>query len=160
MYRAPKSVRFEGNLQEKYVRERAPEFAQFITNLGRFASNQEWVSRLLYYQFWALFKVEYIYLYATPHWFTRLDRTLAALHLEYVLAGRQKWEGYRIWLQAPCADFVQQTLLDSRAEYTRYFEYATMSRMVERHVAGTHNYLSDINKALTVQLICSSLLRS
>jgi len=31
--------------------------------------------------------------------------------------------------------------------------------MVERHIAGTHNYLEEINKALTVQLIFSSLLR-
>jgi asparagine synthase (glutamine-hydrolysing) len=159
MYQAPEETREAGDLQERFVRERAAEFARFVTNLGRFTSNSPSVTRMYCYLFWALFKVEYIYLYATPHWATRLDRALAGLHLERLFSGRQKWEGYRIWLKTAFAEFVRDTLLDSQAEYTRYFDYDGMRRMVERHTAGTHNYLEEINKALTVQLIFSSLLR-
>ncbi len=32
--------------------------------------------------------------------------------------------------------------------------------MVDRHIAGTHNYLNEINKVLTIELICSSLLKN
>jgi len=159
MYQAPESSRVAGDLQERYVRERAPELARNITNLGRFASRNPIVTKLFYYAFWALFKVEYTYLYATPHWFTWLDRKLERWHLERLLSGRQKWEGYRIWIKTAFAPFLHDTLSNPQAEYTRFFDYQTMARMVERHIAGTHNYLEEINKALTVQLIFSSLLR-
>jgi asparagine synthase (glutamine-hydrolysing) len=159
MYRAPLAVRNAGDLQERYVKDQAPELARFVTNLGRFAG-PAWASRLAYYPYWTLFKIEYLYLYAMPHWVTRVDRALPNLHLEYLFAGRQKWEGHRIWMKTHFADFVRETLLDPRAEYTRYFAFPVVSQMVERHLAGTHNYLHEINKALTVQLICASLLRS
>jgi len=32
--------------------------------------------------------------------------------------------------------------------------------MVERHIAGTHNYLEEINRALTVQLVFATLLKT
>jgi asparagine synthase (glutamine-hydrolysing) len=159
MYQAPRGSRAAGDLQERYVRERAPEFAQSITNMGRFASCNPLATRLCYYAFWALMKVEYTYLYATPHWFTRVDRKLERWHLERLLSGRQKWEGYRIWIKTAFAPFLRETLSDPQAEYTRFFDYRTVHKMVERHIAGTHNYLEEINKALTVQLIFSSLLR-
>jgi asparagine synthase (glutamine-hydrolysing) len=159
MYQAPASCRKAGDLQERYVKERAPEFARFITNLGRFTSNSPLLTKLCYYPFWTLFKVEYIYLYATPHWFTRLDRTLESWHLERLLSGRQKWEGYRLWAKTHFAKFLRETLSNAQADYTRYFDYKTVNQMVERHTAGTHNYLEEINRALTVELVCSTLLK-
>jgi len=160
MYQAPKGSRAAGDLQEMYVKDFAPEFAAFITNLGRFASPNPTLTSMAYYPFWVLFKIEYIYLQATPHWMTRLDRTLAGLHLERLFGGRQKWEAYRIWIKTHMADFVQSTLLNPQAEYTEYFDYATMSRMIRQHVAGTHNYMREINRALSLQLIHATLLKA
>jgi len=160
MYQAPINCRAAGDLQERYVRENAPEFAQSITNMGRFTSRNRVVTKLSYYFFWALFKVEYIYLFATPHWVTRLDRKLERWHLERLLSGRQKWEGYRIWIKTAFAPFLHDTLSDPQAEYTHFFDYQTVLTMVERHIAGTHNYLNELDKALTVQLIFSSLLKA
>jgi len=160
MYQAPKGSRAAGDLQEQYVKDFAPEFATFITNLGRFASSSALVTKLAYYPFWALFKTEYIYLMATPHWMTRVDRMAGGLHLERLLSGRQKWEGYRIWIKTHFAEFINDTLLNPQAEYAEYFDYPTISRMVRQHVAGTHNHLLEINRALSLQLVYSGLLRS
>jgi asparagine synthase (glutamine-hydrolysing) len=160
MYQAPVSTRGEGDLQEQYVKERSPELATIPTNLGRFAGGGRLANKLHYGPLWALFKVEYIYLYATPHWMTRIDRALEGLRLERFFAGRQKWEGYRIWLKTDFADFVRQTLLDPGAGYADFFERSAIEKMVMRHTAGTHNYLNEINRALSVELICSSLLRA
>jgi asparagine synthase (glutamine-hydrolysing) len=159
MYCAPKGSRAAGDLQERYVKERAPEFARFVTNLGRFSSTSPMLTKLCYYPFWAMFKVEYTYLYATPHWLTRLDRALASWHLEKLLSGRQKWEGYRIWMKTHFDGFLRDTLSNSQADYTRFFDYKAVNQMVERHTAGTHNYFDEINRALTTELICSSLLK-
>jgi asparagine synthase (glutamine-hydrolysing) len=160
MYQAPVGSRAAGDLQERYVKERAPELARFITNMGRFYSNNPLATKLAYYPFWALFKVEYIYLWATPHWVTRLDRAAERLRLERLLGGRQKWEGYRIWMKTHFSEFIRQKLLNSQAAYTAYFDYGQVSKMAARHIAGTHNYVNELNRALTVELICSSLLRS
>ena len=160
MYQAPLGSRTAGDLQERYVRERAPEFARDITNMGRFSSSNPLVTKFFYYLFRAYFKVEYVYLHVTPHWLTWFDRKLEYLHLERLLSGRQKWEAYRIWIKTAFAPFLRETLCDPQADYTHFFDYQTVRTMVERHIAGTHNYLEEINKALTVQLISSSLLKA
>jgi len=118
------------------------------------------VTRFYYYLFRIFFKVEYVYLQATPHWLTWFDRKLEHWHLERLLSGRQKWEAYRIWIKTAFAPFLRDTLCDSSAAYTQFFDYQTVRKMVERHIAGTHNYLEEINKVLTVQLISSSLLKA
>jgi asparagine synthase (glutamine-hydrolysing) len=160
MYQAPAGSRAAGDLQERYVRERAPEFARIITNMGRFTSSNPLVTRFYYYLFRIFFKVEYVYLQATPHWLTWFDRKVEHWHLERLLSGRQKWEAYRIWIKTAFAPFLRDTLCDSSAGYTQFFDYQTVRKMVERHIAGTHNYLEEINKVLTVQLISSSLLKA
>jgi asparagine synthase (glutamine-hydrolysing) len=159
MFQSPAGVRVEGNLQEQFVREQNPQLAEIPTNLGRFVSDSRLVTKLAYTWYWALFKVEYIYLYATPHWLTCLDRKLGKLRLEQIVTGRQKWEGYRIWAKTEFADFIRQSLLNPGAYYARYFEKAAVERMVTCHLAGTHNYVNEINRALTVELIASTLLR-
>jgi asparagine synthase (glutamine-hydrolysing) len=157
MYQAPDGIRADS--QENYIRHESPELSVFPTNLGRFISNNRTITKLMYFWFRTLFKVEYIYLYATPHWLTRIDRILEKLRLERILAGRQKWEGYRIWIKTDFADFILQTLLDSAAEYTNCFDRRTVERMVTSHIAGTHNYLNEINKVLTIELVYLSLIR-
>ena len=160
MYQAPAGSRAAGDLQERYVRERAPEFARNVTNMGRFTSSNPFVTKASYYLFRAFFKVEYIYLCATPHWLTWFDRKLERWHLERLLSGRHKCEAYRIWVKTAFAPFLRDTLCDPQADYTQFFNYQTVRKMVDRHIAGTHNYLGEINKALTVQLIFSSLLKA
>jgi len=160
MYQAPLAVRTEGRVQEQYVKDKSRALGTIATNMGKFACENRMVTKFLYGAAWALFKVEYIYLFATPHWMTRVDRTLAKLRLEKVLSGRQKWEGYRLWIKTHFSDFIQGTLLNPRANYTRHFEKKTVERMVRGHVAGTHNYLNEINRALSVELIYSTLLNS
>jgi asparagine synthase (glutamine-hydrolysing) len=158
MYQAPSAVRTDGRVQEQYVRDKSRELSTISTNMGKFACDNQMITKLLYGAAWAVFKVEYIYLYATPHWLTRVDRALAKLRLEKILSGRQKWEGYRLWIKTHFSEFIQETLLNPQANYTRHFEKTTVERMVRGHVAGTHNYFNEINRALTIELIYSTLL--
>src|SRR5262249_39530507 len=126
MYQAPPEVRASGRMQEQYIRDKCRKLTAVATNMGVFASDSRMVTKFLYLVLWALFKVEYIYLYATPHWMTRIDRAIEGLGLERILAGRQKWEGHRIWIKTEFPDFVRQTLLSPGAHYIRYFERATV----------------------------------
>jgi asparagine synthase (glutamine-hydrolysing) len=160
MFQAPAGLRSSGELQARYVTENSPELAAILTNLSRSGQSNWLIKELFYLAFWSLFKAEYIYLFATPHWLTRIDRALERLRLERFLAGRQKFEAYRIWIRTKLADFIRETLLSSKAYYTEIFDRKCVEKMVTRHLAGTHNYLDEINKVLTVELIYSSLLKS
>jgi asparagine synthase (glutamine-hydrolysing) len=156
MYQAPPNVRASRELQVRYIKEKDRKLGEVATNLGGMG-NGGW-DKLSYVLYWSLFKVEFIYLYATPHWLTRLDRKLEKLRPERILAGRQKFEGYRIWIKTHLADFFREVLLSHQARCTEFFDKAWVEKVVLRHIAGTHNYLNEINKMLTVELICSSLL--
>jgi asparagine synthase (glutamine-hydrolysing) len=159
MYQAPMGLRAAGNLQDTYVRQKGGELARVQTNLGRLSGNSELKRRLLYFILRGLFKVEYTYLFAAPHWATRLDRSLESLRLERIFAGRKKWEGYRIWIRTRFADFIRDTLLSRNAFFSRFFDMKMAERMISRHIGGTHNYLNEINRLLTVELIHLTLLR-
>ncbi|MEA3275196.1 MAG: hypothetical protein U9Q81_07905 [Pseudomonadota bacterium] len=165
MYSAPADARARGSLQERYVSERSPEFGAFMSNLGRFASvggmarNNPVLTQLASGALRALFKVEYIYLYGTPHWLTAVDRRLSRWHLERWLSGRQKWEGYRIWMTDRFSGFLRETLLSTNARFGDFFVEKRVKTMLMQHLAGTHNHITEINKVLTVELICSTLLK-
>lgn len=159
MYQAPPALRLSRDLQARYIKSKSHELGALPTDLGRIVYGNRVASKLAYLPLWALFKVEYIYLYATPHWLTWIDRRLERLRPERVLVGRQKFEAYRIWMKTHLAEFIQDTLLNPRAGCTEFFNRKSLARVVSGHLAGTHNYLGEINKMLTVELVYSSLFR-
>ena len=159
MYQATPALRSSRDLQARYVKEKGHDLSDVPTNMGRVREKRQPMDRVAYGLYWALFKTEYIYLYSMPHWLTRLDRKLEKLRPERIVVGRQKFEGYRVWFKTHLADFLRDSLLNPQAHCTDFFDKAWLARVVGRHTAGTHNYIFEINKMLTVELICSSLLR-
>jgi asparagine synthase (glutamine-hydrolysing) len=158
MFQADSGVRATGQLQPRYIRENSPELNAILTNMGGLGSGGPLVMKVRYLIHRALFKMEYYYLFATPHWLTRIDRRLEKLRLEKIVAGREKFEGYRIWIKNKLADFIMQTLSDPNAHYVQFFDRRLVQNMVARHLAGTHNYLNEINKVLTIELAYASLI--
>lgn len=158
MFQAPPEVRASRDLQARYVKEKGGRLAALPTNMDTIGSGNRLLSKLTYIPLWALFKAEYTYLYAAPHWMTWADSRLEKLRLERIFAGRQKYEGYRIWFKTHFAEFIRDTLLTPNAWCTNFFDKAAVKRLVMRHTAGTHNYISEVNKMLTVELIHSTLL--
>ena len=159
MYRAPHELRASRDLQARYVRATDKGLSDVPTNMGRATGNGQPLGKIAYGLFWALFKVEFIYLYATPHWMTRLDRGLEKLQLERIIAGRQKFEGYRIWFKTHLSEYLRDKLLNPQAYCNEFFDKEWVQKAVMRHTSGTHNYLNEINKMLTLELIGSTLVR-
>jgi asparagine synthase (glutamine-hydrolysing) len=160
MYQADTSLRASRSLQARFVKSRRPEISGIPTNMGKVRENGQLMGRIAYGLYWALFKMEFVYLFVMPHWLTRIDRKLERLKPETIIAGRQKFEGYRIWLKTHLADFVRSTLLNPQARCSEFFEKKWVEKVVEGHTAGSHNYLNELNKMLTVELIYSTLLKS
>ncbi len=159
MFQSPHVLRASGSLQADYVRQHSARLNAVLTNLSRSGEGSRIKKEILFQLFRALFKAEYIYLFSAPHWLTWLDTRAERLHLERLLAGRQKFEGYRLWLRTQTADAVRQILLNPNAGLTEFFDKRAVERVVERHLRGSHNYLDELNKMLTVELIYASLLK-
>jgi len=160
MYQVVPELRATRALQARYVRGKDPALIDVPTNMGKVREYIQPMDKVVYALAWAQFKVEYIYLYSMPHWLTRLDTKLRGLRLERIITGRQKFEGYRIWFRTHLAEFMRDLLLNPRAHCTEFFDRAWLNKVVMGHTAGTHNYLIELNKILTVELICTSLLAS
>jgi len=159
MYRAPEGVRLSRELQVKYIKKEFPELSNVPTDMGKLGKNGEPPGKLAHSFYWALAKAEYIYLYSMPHSLTWVDRKLRWLHPERAIVGRQKFEAYRIWTTTYFAESIRETLLNPQARCSEFFERDWIRKVVERHTAGTHNYLYELNRMLTVELIYSTLLK-
>jgi asparagine synthase (glutamine-hydrolysing) len=111
------------------------------------------VSGGLRFLLYALFKMEYIYLYSLPHWMARLDALLRPLAPQRLLAGRYQLTSYRLWFRDELSNYVKEVLLDPRATSRTYLNRGTTERIVRGHIDGRANYMTAINKLMTVELI-------
>jgi asparagine synthase (glutamine-hydrolysing) len=93
-----------------------------------------------------------------PQWLARLDRKLAAFHLEKLFLGRQKYYHFRTWYRHQLASYVKDILLDRRSRSRFYVNGAALEPLVNAHVSGLRNYTTEIHKLLSLELLHRTLL--
>src|SRR5215472_18541798 len=153
MYQAPAGVRASNQPQRRIIRECNPNLSAIITDRGYREQTDPIVSTLLELYYYALFKAEYTYLYALPHWLTKLDSICSRVNRGRLLFGScQKFEYYRIWFREELSDYVKEILLDPQTAKRPYFDMKSLEMMVRAHTNGTRNYMNEINKAMSVEL--------
>src|SRR5437879_2708952 len=99
------------------------------------------------------FKAEYAYDYGMPQWVARVDRILSTVPLERLILSRTKYYHFRVWYRAELSMYVQEMLLDSRTLSRPYIEPKALQMMVQGHLKGNRNYISEIHKVLTLELL-------
>jgi hypothetical protein len=156
-YQAPAEVRSGNQAQLRLIQRRSPALAKILTNRGTAGSSNNFVSRCSQIFYYSLLKADYVYLYAMPNWLTRLTSRGPFLGLERLLLGYQKFEHYRLWLKNEFASFVREVLLDSRTLNRSFFNRPFIEQIVFGHTVRGDNYFYEINKALTLELICRQL---
>ena len=152
MYRAPAGLRSSNQPQRNIIRESNPKLSAIISDRGYGEQTNSLVAKFLEMYYYALFKADYTYLFALPHWLTRLDALVMAVNGGRQLFGSQKFEYYRIWYRREVSDYVKQVLLDSRTLNRPYFDGKQLEMMVRTHTSGTRNYMNEITKALSLEL--------
>jgi asparagine synthase (glutamine-hydrolysing) len=100
-----------------------------------------------------LFKAEYAYDVGMPQWLTRLDHAFSRFHLQRLFLGRHKVFHFRVWYRDALANYVQETLLDSRSLSRPYLNRRVLQAMVRGHLNGNRNYTLEIHKVLTLELV-------
>lgn len=106
--------------------------------------------QLFYY---VVFKAEWYHNTGMPHWMSKLDSTVAPLQLEKLILGRNKFDHFRKWFQSELSDYVREILLDKRTTDRPFLNGKFLEKMVNGHIKRDRNYLREINKTLTVELI-------
>ena len=153
MYQAPSNIRTSNKIRIRLIKDSNPALFKIMTDMG-FGGGYNFVfsksAQLLY---WVLFKAEWYYGTGMPHWLAKLDYTFAPLHPERLILGRHKYEHYRMWFKNEISDFMREILLDKRTHDRSYLNKEFLEEIVLRHIKGDRNYVNEINKALTVELI-------
>jgi len=99
------------------------------------------------------FKAEYAYDASMPQWMARVDHAFSALHLERLFLGRHKFLHFRVWYRDILSSYVREILLDGRSLARPYIGRAALKNVVHGHLENGRNYTSEINTALTLELI-------
>lgn len=153
MYRAPVGIRASNQPQRQIIRECNPDLSAITSDRGYGEQTNPLLSKFLELYYYALFKVDYTYVFALPHWLTKFDSVCMCLNGGRPLFGSsQKFEFYRIWFQRELSDYVKEVLLDPQTAKRPYFDMKCLEMMVQTHTRGTRNYMNEINKAMTLEL--------
>jgi asparagine synthase (glutamine-hydrolysing) len=158
MYRAPAGLRATNTPQRRIIHERNPKLSAIITDRGYVEGENLLLAKCLEAYYYALFKIDYTYLFAMPHWLTKIDTVCNSLVRGRRFLGSQKFEYYRIWFRDELSGYVKEILLDERTARRPYFDAKALRMMVDTHTKGTRNYMNEINRALSLELLCRAMI--
>jgi len=154
LYKAPAGVLDDERFQLCLIAKKSPELYKIRTNWGLGGSSSPLVSVPLKLVYKFLIRVdtllvEEILPYSLHHWVARLDY----LQASRLLLGFDKIRFYRLWFQKELSQYLQEMLLDKRTLERPYWNKNYLKKIVYDHINGRGNYLLDIKKILTIELI-------
>jgi asparagine synthase (glutamine-hydrolysing) len=153
MYQAPAGMRASNQPQRRIIRQWNPRISAITSDKGYSEQRNPFVAKLQELYYYALFKADYTYVFALPHWATKLDSLCMMMNGRRPLLGSsQKFEYYRIWFRDQLSDYVKEILLDGQTAKRPYFDMKSLEMMVRTHTNGTRNYTYGINKAMSIEL--------
>jgi asparagine synthase (glutamine-hydrolysing) len=153
MYRAPTGVRASNEAQRHIIGDCNPTLSNIMTDRGVVSETNSLFSRFVELYYYLIFKADYIYLFDPPPWLTKLDSIYMSINGGRQVLGYQKFEYYRIWFRNELSSYIKEILLDKQTASRQYFDKASLEIMLHKHIKGSRNYLNEINKAMTVELI-------
>jgi asparagine synthase (glutamine-hydrolysing) len=158
MYRAPVGVRSQNWPQRRIIKECNAGLGEILSDMGFGEGRNPIIARWFELYYHTMFKLDYRYVFALPHWLTRVDTVVMAMNGEQPILGSQKFEHYRIWFRRELSNYVKDVLLDPQTARRPYFDKKSLEMMVQTHTSGTRNYINEINKALSLELTCRLLI--
>ena len=92
-----------------------------------------------------------------PQWLEQVHYRLGPFQPQRFLIGRHRFSHFRVWFRHQLAGYVREILLDPRTAARPYFNSRLVEKMVAGHIKGDQNHTDDIERLLTVELACRSL---
>ena len=163
IYRAPAGVLGGPEFQLGLMREVYPEVLRVMTDRGLAGSCPFGLSHLAgtYLRLADGFEKALTWdrvPHSLTHWSARVDAWLHRTYLDRLIRGRAYFRHYRAWFRDELSGYVKEMLLDGRTTGRPYWDKRFLEKIVRDHVAGKGNYLREIGKVLTVELIHRTLI--
>src|SRR2546425_33848 len=158
MYQAPPQLRRTNEIMLRLISEMSPSLFRIGTDMGYGVNGPRLAAYLRRLHRYLLFKAEWYYNAGMPHWVARLDHNVLARGLEGLFLGSRKIEHYRLWFRDQLFDYVQSMLRDRSTATRAYLNRRSYRELVTSHRTGTRNYMNEINRLVTLELIQRRLL--
>ena len=157
MYRSPYGIIKGPEFQLDFIRKNEPKLIKIPTNWGLAGSSSLLVSvpTKLAYKFLMTTDKAYNWEklpYSLHHWVAILDYLFSPLHAEKLIIGFGYYLHYRLWFREQLSQYIKDVLLDSRTLNRPYINKKYLEKIVNDHTNGRGNYLSEINKILSIEL--------
>jgi len=151
--------------QLRYIADRGPQLAAIATDQGLRMPGGGLAGSIASIRYRVQEKADKLYTWdriphGLTHWVARMDSTLSPLGLDRLVRGRSFFRHYRTWFRDELSGYLCDMLLDERTLQRPYWDRHFIQRMVADHVSGRANYLAEIRKVLTVELIHRHLISS
>jgi len=153
MYQAPPQLRTTNEITLRLISEMSPSLSRIGTDMGYGGNSPRLAADLRQLYRYLLFKAEWYYNAGMPHWLARLDHNMLARGLERLFVGSHKIEHYRLWFRDQLFDYVQSMLRDSSTATRAYLNRRFYRELVTSHRRGTRNYMNEINRLVTLELV-------
>lgn len=158
MYQIPAGGRSSNQPQRRIIKGLNPALSVILSDRGYGEQSNTLAGKIRELYYYAIFKAEYTYVYALPHWLSKLDHLCLAVNGGQPLIGAsQKFEYYRIWYGQQLSDYVKSVLLDPKAAARAFFDKNRLEMIVHAHTTGRRNCVDQITKALSLELTCRLL---
>lgn len=153
LYRAPDEEIDFGAFQLDTISKHDPKLTRIMTNRGLGGGSPlQAMPRRALYKF--LLRIDTLFVqaylpYSLHHRVARLDR----FQMSRWVMGFDKFLFYRVWFQKELSGYLKEILLDRRTLERPYWNRGYIEKMVLDHIEGKGNYLLDISKVLTLEMI-------
>jgi asparagine synthase (glutamine-hydrolysing) len=158
VFRGPQSALTSNELCVRLIADGNSALLRVPTDRGLYLNGGRWSLPAAHAALEFLFKAEYAYDMGMPQWLASIDHTFSRFHLERLFLGRHKIFHFRIWYRGALANYVRETLLNSRSLSRPYIERKRLESIVKGHLKGDRNYTSEIHKLLSLELVQNLLL--
>ncbi len=159
LYRAPKDFFSSSDLQLKTIAKCNHHMLTVRTNWGLGGHSYFPISKIiqLFYKF--LNNSDKFYNWERmPNWAAKIDYFFAPLHFERLVLGYDQYTHYRKWFRDELSTYLKDILLNPRAMNRPYINGRILQKIIEDHTKGSGNYLNEITKVFTLELIFRNLI--
>ena len=159
LYKAPsRALDFGSEFQVELIRQANPGLMSIPTNQGLGGSSSPFISKSIKLLFTLLNTAERVYIrerlpYGMTHWVARVDHLLSPTRAARLITGLGDFRRYRVWFRDQLADFLKETLLNSKTFNRPYWNRGYLEKVVNDHTSGRGSYYREIRKILTIEMM-------
>lgn len=160
LFQVSQEVRCSNNVSMRLISDGSEFLSQFITDRGMRIDRPSLFGKIHHLVEEIAFKAEYFTNVGMPSWSGCSEKILELLGIEKLLLGRQQFLFYGKWFRRELGEYIQGVLLESRSVKRPYLNGKILERVVKDHLTGKCNYLNEIDKLVSAELVYRLLIEN